>query len=219
MPASPTAGSFSPAGGGDLAPMREVQAQGFEPGPSREIDINWEKETRIDGTVVRHGRFTSPDIGLSLPDESRTAYIEWLMPEYASSATPVCLHLAATGDEGFTRRREAFALPLAKSGIGSMILENPYYGIRRPAGQHSKMIRCFSDIWAMGVAAIQEGRALSRWLLTQGYPRQAACGISMGGHMAAKVGVLSGVPNGYHWLRHAPFRSCRLHGRAADELL
>lgn len=185
---------FFTGGWGDLASIREVQAQGFDPGPSRDIDITWETESRIDGAVVRHGHFASPDIGLSLPDESRTAYIEWLMPERSSSDTPVCLHLAATGDEGFTRRRKAFALPLAKSGIGSMILENPYYGRRRPAGQHSKMLRCFSDIWTMGVATVQEGRSLSNWLLTQGYARQASCGISMGGHMAAKVGVLSDVP-------------------------
>ena len=185
---------FFTDGWGDLAPLQEVQARGFDPGPSRDIKITWDQETRMDGTTLRKGHFTSPDIGLSLPKESRTAYVEWLMPDHSSSSTPVCLHLAATGDEGFARRREAFARPLLKAGIGSMILENPYYGQRRPAGQHSKMIRRFSDIWAMGVAVIQEGRSLSRWLLEQGCARQASCGISMGGHMAAKVGVLSDVP-------------------------
>ena len=56
------------------------------------------------------------------------------------------------------------------------------------------MLRYVSDLWIMGVAAVREGCALSRWLREEGYARQASCGISMGGHMAAQVGVLSGEP-------------------------
>ena len=181
-------------GWGDLSPLREVQAHGFDPGPIGKITIAWEKERRADGMILRQGQFASPYQGPGLPEESRTAYVEWVMPETPSKTTPICLHLAATGDEGFARRRAAFALPLARAGIGSMILENPFYGRRRPAGQHSKMLRYFADLWTMGVATIQEGRSLSHWLHDAGYAQQASCGISMGGHMAAKVGVLSGMP-------------------------
>ena len=181
-------------GWGDLSPLREVEQRGFDPGPTRKIEIAWGREKRLGGMIVRQGEFPSPYDGPGLPEESRRAYVEWIMPEHASSATPVCLHLAATGDEGFSRRRNAFARPLVEAGVGSLILENPYYGYRRPAGQHSKMLRKFADLWTMGVATIQEGRSLSGWLHDQGYAKQVSCGISMGGHMAAKVGVLSDVP-------------------------
>jgi hypothetical protein len=42
---------------GDLNPIREVQAKGYDPGPTRKIDINWAGETRTDGMIVRQGRF------------------------------------------------------------------------------------------------------------------------------------------------------------------
>jgi len=181
-------------GWGDLSPLRAVQARGFDPGPTGKIEIEWDREEHADGLILKQGQFPSPYDGPGLPEESRTAYVEWVMPKRASGGTPVCLHFAATGDEGFARRRAAFAEPLARAGIGSLILENPFYGKRRPAGQHSKMLRRFSDLWTMGVATIQEGRSLSQWLYERGYATQASCGISMGGHMAAKVGVLSDVP-------------------------
>ena len=185
---------FFRSGWGDLSSLRHVQTTGFDPGPTGKIDPVWEKEERMDGMILKRGWFPSPYGEGGLPEESRNAYIEWVMPEKFSSSTPVCIHLAATGDEGFARRRDAFAKPLVRTGIGSLILENPFYGCRRPAGQHSKMLRHFSDLWVMGVATIQEGRSLSRWLYDQGYVRQVSCGISMGGHMAAKVAALSDVP-------------------------
>jgi pimeloyl-ACP methyl ester carboxylesterase len=181
-------------GWGDLSPLREVQERGFDPGPIRKIAITWDREECMNGMIRRQGQFPSSYDGPGLPEESRTAYVEWIMPDHSGKETPVCIHLAATGDEGFERRRLAFAQPLARAGIGSIILENPFYGQRRPAGQHSKMLRYVSDLWTMGVATIQEGRSLSRWLQEEGYRKQVCCGISMGGHMAAKVGVLSDAP-------------------------
>ncbi|MDQ5986749.1 MAG: hypothetical protein CSYNP_02482 [Syntrophus sp. SKADARSKE-3] len=185
---------FFRQGWGDLTPIREVQANGYHPGPTKKIDINWTGEMQTDGMIVRQGRFSSPFNSVDFPEESHMAHVEWVMPAISSSSTPVGIHFAATGDEGFSRRRTAFAKPLARVGIGSMILENPYYGLRRPAGQHSKMLRYVSDLWTMGVATIAEGRSLSKWLFDHGYEKQAACGISMGGHMAAKVGLLSDIP-------------------------
>ncbi len=183
-------------GWGDLSAIRDVQIRGYDPGTIREIQIVWEKEHRADGLILRQGCFASPYDGPGLPEESRTAYVQWILPDTAGPDAPVSIHLAATGDEGFARRREAFAKPLARLGVGSMILENPYYGRRRPAGQHSKMLRCVSDLWTMGAATVQEGRSLSRWLREQGHTAQVVCGVSMGGHMAAKVGVLAGHPLG-----------------------
>lgn len=144
--------------------------------------------------MIRQGFFTSRFQAQGFPEESRRAYIEWVMPAEAGFETPVCIHFAATGDEGFVRRRTALAFPLSKRGIGSLILENPFYGRRRPAGQHKKMLRCFSDLFLMGGATFMEGRALLDWLQKEGYSRAGVSGISMGGHMAAMVGSLSPVP-------------------------
>jgi pimeloyl-ACP methyl ester carboxylesterase len=181
---------FFKEGWGDLARLRELQRIGVRPQPPRPIEVDRERETKEDGYRLLHGAFASPYTDLPLPKESRNAYFELLLPKNASPKTPVCLHFAATGDEGFSRRRRILALPLLEEGIGSLILENPYYGRRRPAGQHKKMLNCFSDLWAMGGAAVEEGRSLLQWLRQEGYTRLGVCGISMGGSMAAQTAVL-----------------------------
>lgn len=140
---------------------------------------------------LRRGSFASPLPGL--PADCARAHLEWWMPRRPDRDTPVCLHFAATGDEGFLRRR-LVALPLLRRGIGSVILENPFYGLRRPAGQTGTRLRCFSDLWAMGTATVAEGLALLAWLSGQGYRRLGVAGVSMGGQMAALVAALWGRP-------------------------
>jgi hypothetical protein len=49
-------------------------------------------------------------------------------------AAALALHLAGTGDHGFSRRLVT-ALPLVSEGIAALILESPYYGRRRPIHQ------------------------------------------------------------------------------------
>jgi pimeloyl-ACP methyl ester carboxylesterase len=181
---------FFKEGWGDLARLRELHQIGVRPQPPRPIEVCRETEEKRDDYQLLRGAFASPYTDLPLPEESRNAYFELVLPPKASPQTPVCLHFAATGDEGFSRRRRAFALPLLEDGIGSLILENPYYGRRRPTGQHRKMLNRFSDLWVMGGAAVEEGRSLLQWLRQEGYPRLGVCGVSMGGSMAAQVAVL-----------------------------
>jgi hypothetical protein len=66
--------------------------------------------------------------------------------------------------------------------------------LRRPPGQHGKMLNRLVDLYLMGAATVQEGRSLMQWLRGEGYGRLGVCGISMGGHMAAQVGTLSPEP-------------------------
>ena len=176
-------------GWGDLPLLRELHHLDDRRGPPRIIEIAWEDIEEKGGTSFHRGSFASPFADLPLPDESRRAYFEWILPRNASPKTPICMHFAATGDEGFSRRRRAFALPLLKEGIGSLILENPYYGRRRPKRQHKKTLNRFSDLMAMGGAAVEEGLSLLGWLRREGYTRLGVCGISMGGSMAAQVAV------------------------------
>ena len=62
---------------------------------------------------------------------------------------PIAIVLAGTGEQGFSRRRQLLSYPLAKLGVASLVLESPYYGSRRPAGQvASKLRKCVSVLRA-----------------------------------------------------------------------
>jgi len=185
---------FFGEGWGGLPRLRKLREDGVQKRPPRKIEIHWGAPVERDGAVLQQGTFSSPYTDMPMPEESRTACIELVLPRVSSFTTPLCLHFAATGDEGFIRRRQNLALPLLRDGIGSLILENPYYGVRRPAGQHRKMLRRFSDLWTMGGAAVEEGRSLIQWCRQAGYTRLGVCGISMGGSTAAQVAVLTEQP-------------------------
>ena len=185
---------FFREGWGNLTLLEDIARKGLINTPPQKIEIEWETPREEAGAVLRAGSFPSPFTGEGFPLASRMAYVELILPPGADEKTPVCLHFAATGDEGFGRRRKALALPLVREGIGSLILENPYYGRRRPPDQHSKMLNRFSDLWAMGSATVMEGQALIRWLREAGYTKIGVSGISMGGGMAAQVGVLADPP-------------------------
>lgn len=57
----------------------------------------------------------------------------------------------------YFRRRERLVRDLLKDGIGSIIIESPYYGFRKPSEQeHSKLLHV-SDLIKLGAATIVEG--------------------------------------------------------------
>ena len=93
------------------------------------------------GLRLRHGHMRSPLARHTpefIPPPVCDAQFELVEP--ANSATrrlrPLVIHLAGTGDHGFARRRRFMARPLAEQyGIASLILENPFYGPRKPKRQ------------------------------------------------------------------------------------
>ncbi len=174
-------GRFFTGGWGDpeVLDLSLVQRQ---PPPAVEMEL----ENR-DGPVSEY-RFRSPVA--DLPTPSQTAYFRLVLPEQAEPRTPICLHLAATGDEGFETRHRLLAAPLAQQGIGSVILENPFYGRRRPDYQDSTYIHTVSQLWQMGMATVAESRAILAWLESIGYERLGVSGVSMGGQMASQVAAL-----------------------------
>src|SRR5690606_16960468 len=95
----------------------------------------------------------------------------------------------ATGDHGFGRRR-LMALPLLTRGIGTLILEGPFYGLRRPPGQEGTRLRTVADLFALGAGTVAEGLALLQALDGP----VAVAGISRGGQMAALVAALHPRP-------------------------
>ncbi|XP_044766343.1 protein ABHD18 [Coccinella septempunctata] len=147
------------------------------------------KELRSDYQIIE-GSFVSP-LHLYMPSlitpEIRTAYFQMILPAKwtLSNFKPVCIHLAGTGDHFFWRRRNIMAKPLLQKGIGAIILENPYYGLRKPTEQTKSSLRYVSDIFIMGGCLVLECITLLNWCVQLGLGPLGVTGISMGGHMAS----------------------------------
>jgi dienelactone hydrolase len=153
------------------------------------LAIRWGPPRRSLSGTVREGTFESPE--LRLPPCSRQARVQLALPE--GPLRGVALHLAASGDQGF-RMRLRIAAPLLEKGIGALVLENALYGARRPPGQIGPAVRTVSDLYLMGAATLQEGRALLRWLYEGSFGAVGVTGYSMGGQMAAMVGATVPFP-------------------------
>lgn len=149
---------------------------------------------RHDGGVwVQEGRFPSPAAVGPLPAASAEARFQLLLPAKAGPLPPVCLFLASSGDHGFGLRR-FLAQPLLAAGVGAVLLENPYYGSRRPPGQKGEALRTVADLLLMGRATAVEAVALLGWLLARGHPKVGISGYSMGGSMAAYAACFFPLP-------------------------
>ncbi|KAK0183343.1 hypothetical protein PV327_001394 [Microctonus hyperodae] len=123
-----------------------------------------------------------------MPTETKSSYFQLILPLRWTShkKKPVCLHLAGTGDHYFWRRRNLIAKPLLKeTGIGSLLIENPFYGLRKPKDQIRSSLHNVSDIFIMGGCLIMECIVLLNWCEQQGFGPLGITGLSMGGHMAS----------------------------------
>ncbi|XP_053317318.1 protein ABHD18 [Spea bombifrons] len=139
---------------------------------------------------ILDGHFTSPlvhHVADVMPSETVIARFQFIVPkEWKSKYRPVCIHLAGTGDHYFWRRRTLMARPMLKeAGMASLLLENPYYGYRKPKDQLRSSLKNVSDLFVMGAALVLESAALLHWLEREGYGPLGMTGISMGGHMAS----------------------------------
>ncbi|KAI2808753.1 hypothetical protein RDWZM_005959 [Blomia tropicalis] len=138
------------------------------------------------------GHFFSPLVNYLydlVPPESHIARFQMMLPtkwSFDYQLKPLCLHLAGTGDHNFWRRRNFMAKPLLRDyGIGSIILENPFYGVRKPINQNRSNLNNVSDIFIMGGCLILESIALFHWVERMGFGPLCVTGISMGGHNAS----------------------------------
>jgi len=149
------------------------------------------KEEVYSDCRILEGHFLSPFVtylpGI-VPTESETAHFQVVLPKKWNSDhyKPICLHLAGTGDHGFWKRRQMMAKPLLKGGgIASIILENPFYGLRKPKDQVRSSLHNVSDILVMGGCLILESLVLFHWCESNGLGPLGVTGMSMGGHMAS----------------------------------
>jgi dienelactone hydrolase len=157
--------------------------------PPDPVALEFTGETRGPRGTVRLARFESPEP--RLPGVARSACVQLVLPP--GSPRGAVLLLAASGDQSF-RFRARFAAPLVARGIAALLLENPYYGGRRPPDQEGAAVRRVSDLVLMASAAIREGRALLAWLRAEGFGPLAVSGYSMGGQLAAMIGAASPFP-------------------------
>ncbi len=176
------------AGWGDESLLALNDAATLHPDEIREVDIAWGPETMQGDLVTADGTFASP--APALPPESATGVVRRVAPADGTDAWMVWM--ASWNDHEWTTRT-AFATRAARHGIGSVILMNPYYGLRRPGSRHDQPIATVADFGVMGRAAVLEGIGLLLTLRAQGLPLGIA-GYSMGGNIAAMISAASPFP-------------------------
>lgn len=191
---------FFSNGIGDEAYMKEIPNYIANVGAPTQIKPQIIASGKWMGLAYWDFSFISPMADL-LPQESAIAYGRYLAPnKYPvnnpfDSNTRTIIHFAGTADQGYNRRSLMLGLPLAKQGIASILLENAYYGIRRPQAQNSYYLQDLTDLFKLGHATGQEGRSLIHWLQTDAQVQSLLItGISMGGLVCAIVGALADKP-------------------------
>ncbi|CAF1426447.1 unnamed protein product [Rotaria sordida] len=85
-------------------------------------------------------RFRSPLVNYLphlVPSQVATAHFQLVLSldhRFGIDSVPIEISYDGTGDHGFSRRRLLTAVPLINQyPIGSIILGNPYYGLRKPS--------------------------------------------------------------------------------------
>jgi len=177
-------------GWGDLSVVDCICADIESPPPALPLDIDWSLPTAVLGAELRVGSFVSPVD--HLPDAVRPGRVWWLHPA-DQDVRGMVVAFASWGDEGPTLRGRILG-PLVRDGVGIVILENPYYGVRRPEGQRAGGLRTVSDFIRMQGSVLHEGRALVRWAQRQVQAPVGIFGFSMGGHIGATVATTLRTP-------------------------
>jgi hypothetical protein len=176
---------FFTDGWGDLSAIQAADLPSGDPAP---IAIEWVSDTASGGIRISVGIFESPVA--MLPDHARHGAVTRILPVDGPGRVVV---LMAAWNEHDSRARFGIARRLAKRGIGSLVLENPYYGIRRPTDHDGQPIRTVADFFRMGIGAVTEGRGLLATVREEGLIPGVA-GYSMGGNIAALVSSTMSFP-------------------------
>ena len=103
----------------------------------------------------------------------------------------VVLLMAAFNEHGY-ETRQAFAHYLLNHDVAVAILENPYYGLRRPGT--GQPMRTAADLLKMGVGAVWDGVEVLEWLRNRRSWTVGVAGYSMGANTAALIAAVSPEP-------------------------
>ncbi|CAI5708398.1 hypothetical protein KXD40_004915 [Peronospora effusa] len=179
-------------------------------------DVKWGqvRDMAIAKVALREGTFKSTLTNAEqlLPKESLDAFCELITPleweqedaEIPQGLTdrPLVVLLPGTGEHGFLHRRTSIAIPLAKKGVATLILEGPFYGKRKPPQQKGSKLRRVSDLPILGQATIEEAKSLLQYFHDyHGFSQMVVAGSSMGGlHAAMVASVFPGDVGATAWL-------------------
>jgi hypothetical protein len=140
------------------------------------------------------GSFVSPFPHEYLPAEAKEVHFQIHSPAEEFEKFPICILFSMTGDEGYSYRFNSYSKYLLKKGIATLLLENPFYGLRRPSYQKDFHFVSVSDMLAMALSAVEEGIALLHWLKERGCSKLGVAGVSQAAMMAGAVGALTPFP-------------------------
>jgi dienelactone hydrolase len=175
-------------GWGDQPTLSRLRNEALEIAPIPDIDVSWSAPVERHKVRLTRGNFPSPSAEL-LPPASRLATVLRVDPLVEPEGT--CLLMASFNDHGYATRLN-LATRLADHGIASLILENPYYGERRPS--RGQPLRTVVDFFSMGASAVLEGRAILNILNRELPTPIGVAGYSMGGNIAALVSATMSFP-------------------------
>lgn len=175
-----------PGGWGQQRYVEQLQELSLVQGGPADLAIEWSPTKRESQGITRDGRFDAPT---DVPAEATTGAVRLIEP--AGGTERLCLLMAAWNDHGYDTRQH-LAEELLLRGIGSLLLEIPYYGSRRVTPPDDQPIQTVADFARMGIGAVQEGRALLNRFRDQ--YQMGVSGYSMGGNIGAMVGATAGFP-------------------------
>lgn len=157
---------------------------------SDDYPVEIEKEYKFKDHTIYDGSFLSPfahKLADFIPKEVQRAKFQIIIPKDFKPAPhkPVVIHYGGTGDQYYWRRRALVAKPLLfEYSMASIILENPFYGYRKPKDQDRSNLLHVKDLFLMGGCLVTETIVLLKWCERLGYGPFILSGLSMGGHMA-----------------------------------
>lgn len=163
--------------------LDDVAAFNAAPPP---IEISWSPTKHLPDRIVTDGHFVALT---DLPPPAQSAAVRHIEPRTGTDR--LCLLMAAWNDHGYDTRQR-LADELVQRGIGSLLLEIPYYGHRRVVARDEQPIQTVADFARMGLGAVSEGRALLHHF--RGRYQMGVSGYSMGGNIGAVVGATAGFP-------------------------
>ncbi|CAF4316400.1 unnamed protein product, partial [Rotaria sordida] len=100
---------------------------------------------------------------------------------FGIDSIPIGICYAGTGDHSFSRRRLFTAVPLINQyRIGSILLENPYYGLRKLPDQSRSSLLYITDLYIMGKTLV-----LLHWCQKMKLTSAILHSFSLGGHMVS----------------------------------
>ncbi|KAG2784008.1 hypothetical protein PC129_g5838 [Phytophthora cactorum] len=185
-------------------------------GTLKDGEPNWGsvRKLSVAKVALREGKFRSTldNAQQLLPEESLDAFCELVTPlewerenkgiPQGRKDWPLVVLLPGTGEHGFLHRRTSIAIPLAKQGVATLILEGPFYGKRKPPQQKGSKLRRVSDLPILGQATIEEAKSLlEHFRDSHGFSQLVVAGSSMGGlHAAMVASVFPGDVGATAWL-------------------